>query len=181
MFQGFGQYHSVAIHRQWHKVDCKVRLILNGNLNGVRGDRLEIIGWIKPVANKKNPAERSRYFFWRGQGIFYTLIATIKHTKFIGGRQGCPILNFFSDLRQSCCERLLNLTGSEAGSVAIALFLGEKHFLTKDTIQKFQYTGIMHEMTVSGFNVSVLAGIIYCVLRWCCLPYFLNSGLNQSV
>lgn len=68
-------------------------------------------------------------------------------------------------LRHRLTQRLLALMGEEAGSYAAALVLGSRTHLPEEDKAAFNSLGIAHILSVSGFHVGVLVGILRFLLR----------------
>ena len=68
-------------------------------------------------------------------------------------------------LRHDLSQRLMDVMGDEAGAYASAMLLGTKDFIPSGDKDTFRRLGIAHILSVSGFHVGVLAGMLYVVLR----------------
>ena len=68
-------------------------------------------------------------------------------------------------VRHALCQRLMAVMGEEAGAYAAAMLLGAQDFLPADDRAAFQELGIAHILSVSGFHVGVLAGLMLMLLR----------------
>lgn len=68
-------------------------------------------------------------------------------------------------LRHTLSLRLMDVMGEEAGAYAAALLPGTRDFIPEDDRAAFNDLGIAHILSVSGFHVGVLAGVMLLLLR----------------
>ena len=68
-------------------------------------------------------------------------------------------------LRHDWSLRLMAVMGEEAGAYAAAMLLGTRDFIPEDDRAAFNDLGIAHILSVSGFHVGVLAGMLLLLLR----------------
>ena len=68
-------------------------------------------------------------------------------------------------LRHDWCLRLMAVMGEEAGAYAAAMLLGTRDFIPEDDRAAFNDLGIAHILSVSGFHVGVLVGLMFLLLR----------------
>ena len=68
-------------------------------------------------------------------------------------------------LRHTLSLRMIAAMGEEAGAYATAMLLGSKSLLPAEDLSDFSRLGIAHILTVSGFHVGLLAGILLLLLR----------------
>ena len=83
----------------------------------------------------------------------------------VTGRDTAVPRLFFDALNAKLAYRLRNAVGGEAGGIAAALLLGNRTWLTADTVADFQRAGISHLLALSGLHVSILIGFLELVLR----------------
>lgn len=72
---------------------------------------------------------------------------------------------WLASVRHDLSLRLMAVMGEEAGSYAAAMLLGTRDFLPEDDRAAFNELGIAHILSVSGYHVSVLAGMLLLLLR----------------
>ena len=76
---------------------------------------------------------------------------------------GYPLLK----LRQGFADRLARwLPGHPALPMIAALTLGDTSGLGEDDWQAFRLTGTTHLVAISGFNVAIVAGVVFWLVRW---------------
>ena len=68
-------------------------------------------------------------------------------------------------LRHDLSLRLMDVMGTEHGAYAAAMLLGEQDFIADSDLAAFRNLGIAHILSVSGYHVGVLAGMLLLLLR----------------
>ncbi len=96
-------------------------------------------------------------------------------------------------LRETLSQQLYAVMGRENGAYAVAMLLGSKSGLPEDDRAAFSRVGIAHLLSVSGFHVGILAGLLSFLLGWCSpkfrfavcaavlAAYCLLTGMNAPV
>ena len=67
--------------------------------------------------------------------------------------------------RQNITNRLLDELGDENGSIAAALLIGDKSFLSDSFKSNIRISGTSHLFAVSGMHLSIWTGVLYFILR----------------
>lgn len=67
-------------------------------------------------------------------------------------------------LRHDLSLRLIDAMGPEAGGYAAAMLLGNRDLVPQEEREAFSRLGVAHILSVSGFHVGVLAGLIGMIL-----------------
>lgn len=78
---------------------------------------------------------------------------------------GFSLQGSMASLRHSLAMHLMDVMGADAGGYASAMLLGTKDFIPSSDKEAFSRLGIAHILSVSGFHVGVLAGMLYIVLQ----------------
>jgi len=81
-------------------------------------------------------------------------------------------------MREALSRRLVAFMGPEAGGYAAAMVLGSRSLLPEEDQEAFNHLGIAHILSVSGFHVGVLAGLIRLLLRRLHLSRRLRLGIT---
>ena len=98
-------------------------------------------------------------------------------------------------IRHACSERLIAVMGEETGGLASAMLLGTRNLVPDEDRTAFRRLGIAHILSVSGFHVAVLAGLLMSLLnrlkapkrvQYPCvlavlLAYMVLTGMNAPV
>ena len=102
---------------------------------------------------------------------------------------------FIASLRHTLSSSLIAVLGEETGAYASAMLLGMRSLIPSDDRQAFSRLGIAHILSVSGFHVGVLIGILGLLfhllklrqsirlLLYAVLLFFYSAlcGMNQPV
>ena len=76
----------------------------------------------------------------------------------------------FSNLNSKLSATLRATLGSENGSLASALLLGNRDLLSDNTLRDFKRAGVYHLLALSGLHVAILIGILEWILKKCLVP-----------
>lgn len=68
-------------------------------------------------------------------------------------------------LRHKLSLRLMDVMGEEAGGYAAAMLLGTKRYLPEMDEECFRHLGVAHILSISGFHVGLLAGMLRLLMR----------------
>ncbi|MBE5803871.1 MAG: DUF4131 domain-containing protein [Clostridiales bacterium] len=74
-------------------------------------------------------------------------------------------LGIAAAIRHSLTQGLISAMGETAGGYASTMLLGSQHLIPDEDRQAFSRLGIAHILSVSGFHVSVLAGLVNWLFR----------------
>lgn len=82
----------------------------------------------------------------------------------------CPVGGFsltgaMASLRHSLYLSLCQALGEESGAYAAAMLLGTRDFIPEEDNEAFRTLGIAHILSVSGYHVGVLTGLLAAVMR----------------
>ena len=88
---------------------------------------------------------------------------------------------FTARLRHRLSAALTAALGDEAGPYAAAMLLGARSNLPREDRTAFSRLGIAHLLSVSGFHVGLLIGLLALLFRLLRLPQPLRMGLYASV
>lgn len=146
-------------------IESNVRLSLSKNTREIPqlGDHVRLIGTLVPLSAPLLPGgydfRRTSYF----QGIGATgwvdeLIQILP----------CPQSTgwiWLQGMRQTITNELLRLVPGASGAISSALVTGERGFIKDDIRQAYTDAGIAHVLAISGLHLSLIAGILYMILR----------------
>jgi competence protein ComEC len=77
------------------------------------------------------------------------------------GRGGNPIVAALYALKQRSLETIYRIFPDPESSLLAGILLGVDTGLTRDLQQAFKNTGTAHIIAISGFNISIIAGIFF--------------------
>lgn len=86
-----------------------------------------------------------------------------------------------ASLRHHLSNRLMDVMGRDAGAYAAAMLLGTRDFIPEDDIAAFSDLGIAHILSISGFHVGVLIGILQFLLKPACASRSLRLLLEACL
>lgn len=86
----------------------------------------------------------------------------------VGGIQS--INKYFIELRQQLRSLFEDNVGGDFGALSLAVLTGDTSNLTDEAYNNFKACGATHLMAVSGFNLAVLTGMLYKILRRLLVP-----------
>lgn len=78
---------------------------------------------------------------------------------------GFSLAGIFAHIRHKLSCGLLRVMGEEAGAYASAMLLGYRDLIPSEDLAAFKKLGIAHILSVSGFHVGVLSGMLALLLR----------------
>lgn len=139
------------IRVSWYRTDQRVQ----------GGDCWRLNLRIKAPHGSQNPGGFDYEGWLFRQGIGAT--ATVRSAEPCVARGGYPVLR----LREALREKLeLWLADSPARALIPALVLGDDSGLRDSDWQAYRLTGTSHLVAISGFNLAIVAGFAYWLLRW---------------
>lgn len=127
------------------------------------GDQIEMIATLMPFSPPLMPEgyDYRRASFFQGIGAtgWIDEIISIHHPPSKSSwlaLQSC---------RQFINESLLHLVPGESSAIAAALVTGERGYIRDDIRQAYTDAGIAHVLAISGLHLSLIAGIVFMVIR----------------
>ncbi len=147
---------------QWREVGGKV-LFYHQSEKGIRqGDVLVVHQKPPPVPAPQNPDEFDYRKYLEKKGIDFQQFSKSGFQVVTSTEQK----DWFADLRHSLIELVRNkVHHSRAQQVALALLLGQKDFLDRDTKAAFSEAGVMHILAVSGLHVGILVAVLLFLVK----------------
>ncbi len=83
--------------------------------------------------------------------------------------------SFLDEIRKIVKEKV-DFLNQDVKGVVLALVLGEKHLLTTTIQTLYRRLGLTHILSVSGFHISLIAGLIYMLIRFLLTMVFLKTS-----
>ena len=126
------------------------------------GTQVEVSARLYHPAGQTNPGgfDFREYLLQRGVKIGLYGAAGLQ-----AGTGAFSLRGWTARLRHDLTLGLMNVMGPEAGAYAAAMLLGTKDFVPDDDKEAFRALGIAHILSVSGFHVAVLCGLMLVLLR----------------
>ncbi|NIA22263.1 MAG: DNA internalization-related competence protein ComEC/Rec2 [Anaerolineaceae bacterium] len=134
------------------------------------GDRLKIVGLLRPIGGPLNPGQADIRDIYSRRGIRARLSTSYWEAVH---RQRPPWWNPYGwmgairyRLRQTMPQ-----DDSFAGRIMPALFLGDRTELSDGEEQSFIQAGVLHYLAVSGLHVALLSGLLIGAMRLLLVPH----------
>ena len=132
------------------------------------GDCIELVGTISPLSKEVVVGgyqfDRKGYF----EGLKGSGFAESRWFKI-----DCPIDNkvnagkiYINKLRNKIVNRIKNILPSEEASIASAIIAGERGGIAKQQYEQYRNSGLAHFLSISGLHMSMLAGLMFFLVRF---------------
>ncbi len=150
----YGTQYGVQLEEvDGKRISAKVLLECKYTASLQPGDRFRLTGKVRFPENTSAYAEENTLYADGYIGIITCY-----------DYQNCSILEgkvntfklWFSQIQKALSFRLNRALGGEAGSLASALFLGDRSYLSDDTVLAFRRGGVSHLLALSGLHISIL-------------------------
>lgn len=126
------------------------------------GAQVQVTARVYHPSGQMNPGGFSFQEYLLQRGITYGLYGA---EELVPAETGFCLQGWIAGLRHDLTLRLMDVMGEEAGSYAAAMLLGTKDFIPEDDRAAFTELGIAHILSVSGYHVGVLAGLLMLLLH----------------
>ena len=136
------------------EVSGKVLIQVTSKRDWSYGDRLQVTG---KLITPSETADFSYRDFLANQGI-YSLMSYAR-VDWVEPDQGDPIRSSIFNLRQKSSEVLQVLFPSPEAELLSGILLGRDQGISKELQSAFRKTGMTHIIAISGFNITILAGL----------------------
>lgn len=153
---------------QWTAVSGRVRLSLPEPLSGVEpGDVLEVVGQLSTPLAPANPGEFDYRNYLRDQGISALVqVSNTADTVIVQHRNGHWRPTGWIDAVRHWGEQVIGeYFPPGRRELALALLLGEQEAMEQYQWDRYQRTGVVHVLAVSGQHLVVLAAFLGVVLQ----------------
>lgn len=128
----------------------------------IPGAQVEMTAKLYHPEGQVNPGGFDFQEYLLQRGVTYGLYGS---TELRPGTSEFSLAGFFAASRHHLATRLMAVMGEDAGAYAAAMLLGTRDFIPEDDRAAFNDLGIAHILSVSGFHVGVLAGVMLLLLR----------------
>ncbi len=156
----------LKIHRssssEWKSATGQVRVSVQGELDTLNiGNVVEIVGRLRLPEKPANPGERDFTLALRDQGISALVQVPTSEGIDIQEMFAWPGWNgVLEGIRQWGRATLQRFVGEHHLGVAVALLLGDGAGLGTEGWQRYQRTGVVHVLAISGQHLVVLAMLL---------------------
>lgn len=142
------------------------------------GERLRFTAKLRGPRNFRNPGAFDYRGYLADQGIVMLASTRSTQVEVLPGFVGTRVQWWRERVHRSIVRKIHALWSAEDAALMDAAVVGESAFLTPDTRVDFQRSGTYHILVVSGMNVSILAFVVFWVMRRLRLSEFLASALT---
>ena len=129
------------------------------------GERLRFTGKLHPPRNFRNPGAFDYRAYLADNGIAALGSAKAENVELLEGFAGSRAEFWRTRIHRSIIEKIHALWPAEQAALVDAMVIGDDAFIARDTRTDFQRSGTYHILVVSGMNVSILAFVVFWVLR----------------
>ncbi len=150
------------------------------------GDRIELLGKLRPISKPSNFHERDRQIFAYERGIFGRLWTSAENVKVIEKKILHP-KRWIQVIRNELLTRLETRFSKEAAQTAAPLLIGIWPSQRSEISELYTRTGTIHLLAISGMHVVLLFGLLFTFLsksslpRWSLLVFFLPLVFAYSL
>lgn len=150
------------------------------------GDRIELLGKLRPIPKPSNFHERNRQAFSYERRIYGRLWTSAANIKIFDRRTLEP-QRWIHKVRNFLLTRLQTRFSKEAVQTAAPLLLGIWPSQRNEIAELYSRTGTIHLLAISGMHVVLLFGLVFTFLsksslpRWSLLVFFLPLVLGYSL
>jgi competence protein ComEC len=145
------------------------------------GTRLRIRAKLHPPRNYRNPGAFDYEAYLRDNGIAVLGSTRAQDVEQLPGFVGSRIERWRTRIHKSIVAKIHELWPPQQAALIDAMVLGEDAFLEGGTRTEFQRSGTYHVLVVSGMNLSILAFVIFWILRQFRLDQALASVVTVVV
>ena len=129
------------------------------------GERLRFAGKLHAPRNFGNPGAFDYKGYLAENKIFLLGSARKEKVEILPGFAGSRLERVRQQVHGSIVQKIHALWKAEDAALMDAAVIGESAFLTPSTRLDFQRSGTYHILVVSGMNVSILAFVVFVVMR----------------
>ncbi|MCS6851595.1 MAG: ComEC/Rec2 family competence protein, partial [Gemmataceae bacterium] len=158
----------IHLRDDWQPASGRARLLVSGRLSDIHvRDEVEVVGWLRQPRGPSNPGEFDYAAFLRDQGIGAEVwVRRTPHGVTRLARAGVLSLSALLASVRAWGERTLveRLPDNQWG-MASALLLGESTDLSAEAWERYQRTGVVYVLVISGQHLTVMAGMLWAGVR----------------
>ncbi len=147
---------------------ARVRLTLRGKPQFAAGDFVVLKARLMPPAQASLPAgyDFARDAYFQRLGAVGSVLGRVET---MPPPDPAPLsLRFFSEIdrfRNAIAARVYERLQGDTGAIAAAMVSGKRDFLSDDAKELIRKAGIFHIVTISGIQMSLVAGVFFVGLR----------------
>src|ERR1700693_5230469 len=150
------------------KVPPRVRVTTRNPPEGAAGDYVELKARLLPPSRAALPGgyDFARDAFFAGVGAVGSTLGPIQRLPPPGDASWRQRFDAAIDqARNRLALRVNAIIGGDEGAIAAAMVTGKRDFLSNDARDLIREAGIFHIITISGVQMTLVAGIIFALTR----------------
>ncbi len=150
------------------KVPARIRVTTRKTPNAVAGDFVALKARLLPPSHASLPGgyDFARDAFFAGVGAVGSTLGAIQ---VLPPPEDASLRQRFSaaidHARNALALRVSRIIGGDEGAIAAAMVTGKRDFLSNDAKDLIREAGIFHIITISGVQMTLVAGIFFVVAR----------------
>ncbi|MEG6520753.1 DNA internalization-related competence protein ComEC/Rec2 [Desulfotomaculum sp. 1211_IL3151] len=171
-----GSFYQLKVHQiiesgQRKETSGVLRVKMLENKKKYRyGDLLSCTGYVSVPEPPGNPGAFDYRAWLNRQGIAATLTVQQEGDVKVLGRAGLGLVRIALDLR-NYLEKIYDQTlAKERAAILKGLIFGTRGDIPEDVVLAFNTTGLVHILSVSGYHVALVAGMLLVLLRLLQIP-----------
>jgi competence protein ComEC len=129
------------------------------------GQRVRLVAKLGVPNNYGNPGAFDYRHYLERQGIFVVGAGKIENVAVVDGNSFSRLERWRVSSRRAVVNRIHALWSPEQAAVLDAMLIGDASNIGRDLRNDFQRSGTYHILVVSGFNVGILAFVVFWLLR----------------
>jgi competence protein ComEC len=129
------------------------------------GDRVALVGWLRPIAGPSNPGRTDRRARLAREGVTHQVrVAAPDAVRRVGRASGpsWSLRRWGERTRRAAIARLRSACAGRTGAAALlaCLLVGDRSGLSRRTRDGFRDAGVAHLLAVSGLHVVLLTSVL---------------------
>jgi competence protein ComEC len=147
--------HRTRIVINPHNLNYKILVSCDKMMDIAVGDHIEGTVSLKPISQSPGSYNFRQTYYFQKIGA----VGSIHHIKVHHHKK-----NIFT-IRQTITETFYKYLPDETQGIAAALVTGDRSRISKPTQMDFSKSGLAHILAISGLHFSLVAGILFFILR----------------
>ena len=113
------------------------------------------------------PAEKGAYNFARAAWFMRigAIGRLIELTEYKVARDRSALKIWFEDLRSFISTRVQDVLPTESAAITVPIIIGDQGLVSQKQYELYRIAGIIHVLSVSGFHLTLLAGLVFFLIR----------------
>lgn len=167
------QANSIRNGRCWTPISGCARVSVSGHLTGFHaGDEIEFSGSGRVPSPAETPGDFDYQEFLRSKRILTVInVQNPDAVSLFSEGDRYSFIRWLGQCQDSAQKGLeKRISTQRQARLAAAFLLGNRNDLPEEMIKRFQETGTIHILVVSGMHVMMLAMLLHAILRWFPIP-----------